>query len=67
MIQDKRNTPGKLILFCVFFALIVLLNGFVVVGSPYIFVKIINLFVVIVLSGVIGAFIREIFILKQEH
>jgi hypothetical protein len=35
-------------------------------GTPYLFVKCINLTVIVALSGGLGAFIREIFVLKEK-
>lgn len=67
MEKDKRNTPAKLILFCVFFAIMVIINSFLVIHSPHMFVRVLNLIVVIVLSLAIGGFIREIFIVKNKE
>jgi len=65
--EEKRNTPAKMIMFCVLFAIIVIIDSLLVFNSPYLFVRVLNLFAVIGISGVIGAFIREIFILKEKE
>lgn len=64
--KKKKNTPAKLIFLCVLFATIVTVNSLLVINSPYLFVRVINLFGVIGVSGVTGAFIREIFLLKEK-
>ncbi|MDV6377872.1 hypothetical protein ORD22_06300 [Sporosarcina sp. GW1-11] len=65
--KEKKNTPAKMILFCVLFAIIVTADSLLVINSPYVFVRVLNLFAVIGLSGVIGAFIRDFFILKEKE
>ncbi|CAM3310373.1 hypothetical protein FITA111629_15515 [Filibacter tadaridae] len=65
--KNKRSTPAKLILFCVFFTISVIFQSLVVISSPYMFVKVLNLITVILVSAVIGAFIREIFVLKESE
>ncbi|WP_407270737.1 hypothetical protein [Radiobacillus sp. PE A8.2] len=64
---NKRNTPAKLTLFCVIYAVIIIINSLLVINSPHLFVRVLNLIVVIALSIVIGAFIREIFILRNAE
>ncbi|WP_226669606.1 hypothetical protein [Metabacillus litoralis] len=63
--KDNRNTPTKLILFCVLFTFILISESFLVITSPLLIVRVINLVAVIGISLIIGAFIREIFILKN--
>ncbi|PIC65297.1 hypothetical protein CSV79_01355 [Sporosarcina sp. P13] len=65
--KEKKNTPAKMILICVLFAIIITVDSLLVINSPYVVVKVLNLFAVIGLSGVTGAFIREIFILKEKE
>ncbi|WP_284035756.1 hypothetical protein [Neobacillus sp. 114] len=64
--KKKVNTPAKLIIFCILFGIIVIFNSVLVIGSPYVFIKVLNLIVVIILSSIVGAFIREIFILNKK-
>jgi ABC-type arginine transport system permease subunit len=62
----KQTTPKFLIMMIVFFGVQVLISASLVVFSPHIFIRALNIFIISVLSGVIGAFIREIFIIKQK-
>lgn len=62
MTEQKR-----LIIFSFIFTIIIVLDGVTVVFSPYKFVRGLNTFVIIVLSMAVGAFIREIFVLKGNE
>jgi hypothetical protein len=66
MEKEKGNTPAKIIIYCVLLGIIVILDSVLVINSPYLFVRVLNLIVVIIISSVIGAFIREIFILYNK-
>lgn len=52
-----------------FLCLSIILQSIVVVGAPHTFVKIVNLISIIGSSGIVGAFIREVFIIlkQKEH
>ena len=67
MKKDKKPTPGKLILFSVLFAIMILIDSLLIIYSPYVVVRALNLVAVIVLSLAIGAFIREIFVIKNRE
>lgn len=46
--------------------LYIILQSIVMVSTPHTFVRIVNLLTIIGASGIVGAFMREIFILKQK-
>jgi len=48
-------------------SLSIILQSIVVVSTPHTFLKVINLIAIIGVSGIVGAFIREVFILKQKE
>lgn len=48
------------------FGLLVIIQSLVVIYSPHTFVRVANLIVVILQSAIIGAFIREVFVLKNK-
>lgn len=62
-ITNKRQLYVGLISY----PILIVLDGLILIGTPYLFVKIINLLVIVVLSGILGAFIREIFVLKEKQ
>lgn len=47
--------------------LFIILQSIVVVYTPHTFVKVMNLISIIGASGIVGAFIREVFILKEKE
>ena len=58
---------GKILSFGIIgFSMMIILQGYQVIFSPFIFVKVINLVGIIVFSGASGAFIRELFIIKKD-
>lgn len=63
----KGTSPRQIITVCVLFTLIVVIESIQVIYSPYIFVKIVNLIVIILLSSFIGALVRELFTLKRNR
>ena len=65
--RNKKNTPAKLILYCVLFTIMVVFYSLSLMNSPYVFVKMTNLMMIIFFSIAIGAFIREIFVLKEKE
>ncbi|MEI5908632.1 hypothetical protein WAK64_16410 [Bacillus spongiae] len=64
--MKRMTVKQQLILGCVLFGLIIILNSLQVVFSPFSFVRGINLIVVISCSIGVGAFIRELFIIKEN-
>lgn len=62
----KKTTPKLLVLYSVLFGTIIITSAFQVVLSPNPFIRTVNVILIIFLSGVVGAFIREFFILKQK-
>ncbi|WP_110113069.1 hypothetical protein [Bacillus sp. CGMCC 1.16541] len=66
MKHNREATPRHLITSCVIFSLIVISNSFVVLFSPFMFVKVLTLIGIIVPSIVIGTFVREILILREK-
>jgi hypothetical protein len=49
------------------FPIIIILDAIIVIASPYTFVKIINLILVILASGAVGAFVREFFVRRNNE
>ncbi len=47
--------------------LFIILQSIVVVYTPHTFVKVMNLIFIIGASGIVGAFIREVLILKEKE
>ncbi|MCM3618264.1 hypothetical protein M3936_11810 [Sutcliffiella horikoshii] len=47
--------------------LFIILQSIVVVYTPHTFVKVMNLISIIGASGIVGAFIRDVFILKEKE
>ena len=68
IIINKRReaTPKFLVVISIIFGLIVIIQSAQVIYTPHTFVKVVNLISTILVSGAIGAFIREIFILKKK-
>ena len=66
MKKRKEASPTFLVVMSIVFGLCIILQSFQVLNANHIIVKIVNLISVIFLSSFIGAFIREIFIMKQE-
>lgn len=62
----KKTSPKYLIIYSLIFGIIVVLSGIQAVFSTLVFVRLINVVLIIFLSGIVGAFIREIFILKKK-
>ncbi|MGE6486832.1 hypothetical protein [Paenisporosarcina sp. NPDC076898] len=61
-----KATPKFLLIMCIVYGLFVIGQSIQVIYTPSTLVKVVNLIAIVFLSGVIGAFIREIFILKKE-
>jgi len=51
----------------ILFGIMIVTSSMQVVLSPYPFIRLINVLVIIFLSGAIGAFIRELFLLRQKQ
>ena len=66
MKQRKKATPKFLIIMCIVYGLFIISQSIQVIYTPSTLVKVVNLIAIVFLSGAIGAFIREIFILKKE-
>lgn len=65
-VMEMRLASQKyLVLTCSIFAIIVIIAALQVIYSPYPFVRALQVIVIIVLSGVIGAFIREYFLNRK--
>ncbi|EGA90390.1 hypothetical protein GPDM_05156 [Planococcus donghaensis MPA1U2] len=66
--MNKRSeaTPNFIIVMSIIFGLFIVFQSVQVISTPHTFVKVVNLISIIFLSGVIGSFIREIFILKKK-
>lgn len=67
MIKEKEPTVKYYIMMSSLLSLSIILQSIVVVSTPHTFVKVINLIAIIGVSGIVGAFIREVFILKQKE
>ncbi|TYS69315.1 hypothetical protein FZC75_17320 [Sutcliffiella horikoshii] len=66
MVKRKGPTVKYLVMMSSVFCLSIILQSIVVVSTPHPFVRIINLIAIIGASGIVGAFIREIYILKNR-
>ncbi|WP_404460577.1 hypothetical protein [Sutcliffiella horikoshii] len=66
MIKKKEPTVKYFVVMSSLLCLYIILQSIVVVSTPHTFVRIVNLITIIGASGIVGAFIREIFILKQK-
>ncbi|MBW9234398.1 hypothetical protein JQK62_19450 [Leptospira santarosai] len=62
----KKATPKFLLTMCLVYGLFIIDQSVQVIYTPSTVVKVVNLIAIIFLSGAIGAFVREIFILKKE-
>ncbi|WP_404349286.1 hypothetical protein LG311_02480 [Sutcliffiella horikoshii] len=67
MIKKKEPTVKYFVMMSSFLCLFIILQSIVVVYTPHTFVKVMNLISIIGASGIVGAFIREVFILKQKR
>ena len=65
MKKRKETIPRNIIIMCSVWSVLIIIQGIQVIYSPHPFVRVINLISSIVLSAIIGAFIREFFILKK--
>ncbi len=66
MNKRKEATPKFIVVMSILFGFIVITQSLQVIYTPYLFVRVVNLVGVIFLSSVIGAFIREFFVLKKK-
>jgi antibiotic biosynthesis monooxygenase (ABM) superfamily enzyme len=66
MKQRKEATPKFIITMCIVYGLFVIIQSVQIIITPHTFVRVISLVTVILISSIIGAFIRELFILKKK-
>ncbi|PZX07359.1 hypothetical protein C7437_101472 [Psychrobacillus insolitus] len=68
IIINKRReaTPKFIVVISIIFGLFVIIQSVQVIYTPHTFVRVVNLISTIFVSGAIGAFIRELFILKKK-
>jgi uncharacterized Tic20 family protein len=66
MKQRKEATPKFIITMCIVYSLLVIVKSVEIINTPHTFIRVISLIIVIMLSLLIGAFIRELFILKKK-
>ena len=64
--KRKETKPKFIIVISIIFSLLVIIQSVQVIYTPHTFVRVVNLITTIFLSGAIGAFIREFFILKKN-
>ncbi|MFF2755284.1 hypothetical protein ACFVR1_16210 [Psychrobacillus sp. NPDC058041] len=64
--KKKRTVKQQLVIGCISLGVLVVLGSLQVVFSPYTFVRGVMIISVIACSAGIGAYIREIFILKKS-
>ncbi|KAA0941073.1 hypothetical protein FQ087_21610 [Sporosarcina sp. ANT_H38] len=66
--NNRREATSKfIVVVSIIFGLIVIIQSVQVIYTPHTFVRVVNLLSTIFVSGAIGAFIREIFILKKKN
>ena len=66
MKQRKEVTPKFIITMCMMYGLFVMIQSVQIIITPHTFNRVISLVTVILLASIIGAFIRELFILKKK-
>ena len=66
MKQRKETTPKFIITMSIVYGLFVIIQSVQIIITPHIFIRVISLVTVILLSSIIGAFMRELFILKKK-
>ena len=66
MKQRKEATPKFIITMCIVYGLFVIVKSVEIIITPHTFIRVISLITVIMLSLIIGAFIRELFMLKKK-
>lgn len=64
--MQEQKEKKKLIMFCILYGIIIILSSLQIIFSPLQFVRVVSLIGVIGLSIGVGAFIRELFILKNK-
>ncbi|WP_339148840.1 MULTISPECIES: hypothetical protein [unclassified Sutcliffiella] len=64
--KAKLTTVKYIFLMSSLLFLFIVLQSIVVVYTPHTFVRIMNMIAIIVASGIVGAFNREMFILKRN-
>ena len=62
----KEASPKFIITMCIVYSLFVIVNSVEIINTPHTFIRVISLVTVILLSSIIGAFIRELFTLKKK-
>jgi len=67
MKKRREATPAYIIKSSIILGLLVIMPSIQVIYTPHTFVRVISLIMIILLSSVIGAFIRELFILKKNN
>lgn len=66
MKQRKEASPKFMITMCMVYGLFVIVKSVEIIKTPHTFIRVISLVTVILLSSIIGAFIRELFTLKKK-
>ena len=64
--MEERQIKKQLISSSVIFVLFLIGGSIQIMSSPFLFVRGINLFLVITSAAVLGAFIREFYIVKEK-
>ncbi|WP_342505989.1 hypothetical protein [Sporosarcina sp. FSL K6-2383] len=67
MKKRREATPKYLAVMSIIWGMLVIIQSAQVMYTPYPFVRVINLIAIIFLSAAIGAFVREIFVLKNKE
>jgi hypothetical protein len=62
-----KSSKSQLIFGITSFTFILMLSAITIVGTPYTFVRILTLLSVITCAGGIGAFVRELFVIKEQR
>ena len=61
-----KKVKKQIVIGSICFTGIVIANSVQAIFSPYAFVRFLNIFVIILISGALGAFMREYYIQKNE-
>lgn len=66
MVMKKEPTAKYLVMMSSLFCLCTILQSIVVISTPHTFVRVVSLIAIIGASCIVGAFIREISIIKNK-
>ncbi|MFC6040885.1 hypothetical protein ACFPYN_15770 [Paenisporosarcina macmurdoensis] len=66
MKERNEASPKFILTMCIVYGVFVIIQSVQIIMTPHTFIRVISLFAVIMLSSIIGAFVRELFMLKKK-